>query len=59
MNIPVIFYNEKAAERAYRRRSALEQAAAIDPSLIENRWFESRYRAACKAWRAEFRAQDP
>lgn len=33
MNIPVILYNEKAAERAFARHSALVKAESNDPSL--------------------------
>lgn len=59
MNIPVIFENCAQSEAAYRRRSALEEAARLDPSLIENRWFERRYRAACREWRLAFAQADP
>lgn len=54
MNIPVILYNEKAAERAYSRHSALVKAENDDPSLaMEPAFVELRERAYatfCKAF---------
>lgn len=46
MNIPVIFYNEKAAERAFARHRALVKAENDDPSLaMEPAFVEMRERA--------------
>lgn len=54
MNIPVTLYNEKAAERAFSRHSALVKAERDDPSLaMEPAFVEMReraYAAFCRAF---------
>lgn len=59
MNIPVIFYNEKAAERAFARHSALVKAENDDPSLaMEPAFVELRelaYTTFCRAFGAQTR----
>lgn len=53
--IPVIFENHPQSQAAYSRLAALEAASRIDPSLIEQRWFMTRYKEAERAFRNAFK----
>jgi hypothetical protein len=59
VTIPGILYNEKAAERAFSRHSALVKAEHADPSLaMEPAFVEMReraYAAFCRAFGAQAR----
>lgn len=54
MTVPVIFENRPQSQAAYARLAALEAAARIDPSLIEQRWFMTRYKEARRDFKAAF-----
>lgn len=57
MNVPVIFYNEAVAERAFSRHRALVRAEHDDPSLALEpdfvRMRESAYAAFTQAFRGQ------
>lgn len=57
MSIPVYFYNEKAAERAFSRHRALVKAESDDPSLAMEPAFVEMRERAYSAFRSAFEAK--
>lgn len=59
MNIPVTFYNDRAATEAYARYTALRFAERADPSLSDEECFQILLSDAYRSFETAFCAPTP